>query len=290
MKKYLALFVIVLVWGFYYLAVDLSLKSGWDPHFMNAVRFLIAASVFVPILIWKNEIGDMVDLFKRKWLPVIVTSFVGLILGIGFLTIGQETVSSGISGVIASTSSLWAAVIGFFVFWGQEKLGRKAWAGVFIGLVGIISLYSPWSGASLSLLGVTLLLAGSFFLGFEAHLILRWFARESAVSVTALLVLASSIMFFIVAIFIGSFQAGAIMPVIFLAVFSASLVYLVYVWLVVDSGPTFANTYAYLIPAVALLAGAFLNHEPVTAFIIIGSLLCLQGAILVGSNSEVISD
>ena len=281
MRKFAALLGVILVWGFYYLGVELSLRSGWDPHFLNAARFALAAGVLFLLLLLRGEISQTVQLQKTASWRIILVAFIGVALGVGLLTLGQEKVSSGISGVIASTTSLWTALLGLLVFFGREHLQRSAWIGVALGVGGVILLYAPWSDASLSSSGFALLLLGAIFLALEAQLLLRWLGNAPLLPLTALLVFWSALAFSLGTILWGEWNAGNIWVMLFISLGTICFAYTLYVWLVQDAGATFANTYAFFIPVVALGAGWITLGEGITPLVVAGSGMCLLGAILV---------
>lgn len=286
-KRGAALVWIVAIWGFYYLAIHALLESGWDPHFMNAVRFSLGGALLAAVAILTGQGREMVSLQRRFPWQVPVVSFVGVLLCIGALTLGQQTVSSGISGVMVSTAPLFTALLGLLAFFGSERLGKKGWAGVLSGLLGVVLIYAPWSGAGADSLGVLLLLVGSASLALEAHLFARWFQKESVLPLTALLVLWAGAMFFVLSALTEDWSTGSWPLLILLAVFSNAATYMVYLWLIRNSGPTFANIYNYLVPVVALVAGVAIAGEALGLLAVAGSALCLGGALLVGAGSKV---
>lgn len=284
MARYAALISISLIWGFYYLGVEISLESGWNAQFMNAVRFILGAAMFLPVLYVSRNIQDTIDLQKRKPAQIIVTAFIGVVLGIGFLTLGQKSVSSSVAGVLGSTIPIYVALLGLLYFFKQDKIKALGWVGVFIGFLGVILIYTP--GGASSGVGMVLVLLGAFFIAVEARLILKWFSQENILSATALVIFWAGVIFSVIAVIDGDFQTGNWLPVLLLAFLSNALAHTIYFFLIKKSGPEFANVYAYIIPVIAILAGVFLNNEILSATIALGALFCLVGAILVGVDTE----
>ncbi len=274
--------LITLIWGFYYLGIDLLLKSGWDPHFLNGLRFLSGGLILLAIALALGKKEKIVQIQKENPTRLLIFVVVGFVMSIGFLTAGQETVSSGISGVLVSTSPLFVALLGLTAFFGRKRVHSWTWVGVIIGLIGVIILYAPWSDYQLNSTGVIFLLIGSIMVALEASLFNKWFAKEDLISITALSLTWAGAIFLIIAVLFGQFETGSWLIFIFMVVFSNIIAYLAYLWLINHSGPIFANVYAYIVPVIALLAGFLLNSEPMTALIIFGSGLAVSGAILVG--------
>jgi len=280
--SYLAFITITLIWGFYYLGIDKLLKSGWDPHFLNGLRFLSGGLILLAIALALNKKDQLIKIQTKQPARLFIFVIIGFVLSIGFLTAGQETVSSGIAGVLVSTAPLFVALLGLAAFFGNNKVDKLAWLGIFIGLVGVIILYAPWSDYQLNSTGVIFLLIGSMMVALEASLFSKWFSKEDLLSITALSLTWAGIIFLAVASLVGQFETGSWLIFILMVLFSNIIAYLAYLWLINDSGPIFANIYAYIVPVIALLAGFTINSEPMTVLIVFGSGLALSGAILVG--------
>lgn len=286
MQKFAALGVIILVWGFYYLGIDIALRSGWDPHLLNATRFFLATLILLAVLGLRGQLGETVRIQREKSWQLLLVALFGVALGVGLLTLGQERASSGVSGVVASTTSLWTAALGLLLFFGREKLHASAWIGVLLGILGVVFLYAPWSEASSSSVGILLLLLGAIFLALEAQLILKWLADLPLLPVATLIVFWSGVCFAVAALLWGSWSTGNLWSMLFTAAGTVAFAYTLYIWLIKEAGPTFANTYAFFLPAVALLAGWLFNAEKITGLITLGSLFCLAGAILVARGAS----
>lgn len=280
--KYLAFLTITVIWGFYYLGIDKLLKSGWDPHFLNGLRFLTGGLILLVIALALNKKNQLVKIQTEQPIKLAIFVVTGFVLSIGFLTAGQEAVSSGVSGVLVSTAPLFVALFGLTIFFGKNRVHRLAWVGILIGSVGVIILYAPWSDYQLDSTGVIFLLIGSVMVALEASLFSKWFAKEDLLSITALSLTWAGVMFLLVACLVGQFETGSWLIFILMVLFSNIIAYLAYLWLINHSGPVFANVYAYIVPVIALLAGFSLNSEPITALIIVGSGMAVFGAVLVG--------
>jgi drug/metabolite transporter (DMT)-like permease len=77
------------------------------------------------------------------------------------------------------------------------------------------------------------------------------------------------------------FDATASWAVLYLIIAGSWLGYGSYAWLLERVSPGKLSTYAFVNPAVAILLGAWLLDEPVTAALGVGALLILSGVVLV---------
>lgn len=284
-KTYSLLTAVVLIWGFYYLAIDLLLESGWDPYLMNAIRFTLGGLLLGLVAVRSRGSAPMLELQKQSPGKIMVVSWLGVGLGISLMTLGQKTVDSGIAGVLGSTTPLFAALLGLLAVFGSKAIGKSGWWGVMVGLIGVTLLYKPWAAqGGLDPAGATLLLTGAFCFALEARLFAKWFKGADLLCLTALTVLWSAVGFILAFALLGSLHAGSWWLLIAMAILSNAVAYGCYLWLIQNSGPVFASLYAYLVPVVALIAGTALNSEPLTLVALLGSVACIAGAVLVGRD------
>lgn len=290
-KTLLIFSVVVLIWGFYYLAIDLLLSSGWDPYLLNALRFTVGGLLLLAVAVRRYGVKPLKQLQKTSPVKIITVAWLGTGMGIALMTLGQKTVDSGISGVLGSTTPLFSALLGLSLIFGRRLIGPVAWLGIAVGLVGVTLLYKPWGiSGGIDPAGASLLLAGAFCFALEAWLVSKWFANQELLTLSALTVMWTAISFIIGFLALGQWQTGSWLLLVAMAFLSNALAYVLYLWLVQNPGPLFANLYAYLVPVIALLAGIWLNNESLAIISLTGSACCILGAILVGRDSNIAVD
>ena len=101
----LALLAVYVVWGSTYLVMRIAVET-LPPMLMGAIRFTIAGGV---LLAWAGARGAAWPT-ARQWLgalPVGALLFVG---GNGFVAIAEKEVSSGLAAVVCATMPLWMAI------------------------------------------------------------------------------------------------------------------------------------------------------------------------------------
>lgn len=287
LRSAIALLTISLVWGLYYLAVDLLLASGWNNEWMNALRFLLGGSVLILFLLLRGRSKELYALQKSHAKEILIVSWVGVLLGMYFLTEGQERVTSSVAGTLSSMIIIFVALLATTRFFGARILSSKEWLGLLLGFLGAALIYNPWQEVGLDFLGFILVIAGAFFIAFESLFLAKWFQKENPLAVVSLVVFWAGIGFLLLALGLGrDFQSGNWWLLLILALGSNIFIYMLYFWLVMEEGPVFANISSYLIPAVALLAGLLLNNEPFTYLLLLGAAACLLGAFLVSEEES----
>src|SRR5215217_5521642 len=128
-----ALWIVYIVWGSTYLAIDLAIDSI-PPLFMLAARFAFAGLILYAI------VGRRVRTTPRQWLAATGIGTLLLGVGTGGVAFAEQRIDTGLVALIVAIVPLWVAVLDRVV-WGR-KLTRGGAAGILIGLGGVALLRS----------------------------------------------------------------------------------------------------------------------------------------------------
>src|SRR4051812_6626096 len=129
--------------------------GSFPPLLIMTVRGCVAGSV---LTIWALLTGAQRPTLRRLVCSFLVGTLI-LALGAGMGTVGQQTVASGVVGVLSAMMPLITACLGYLLF--REKPARQALIGLIIGFAGIGLLLRP--GSNLDLFGVALVIAAQLF-------------------------------------------------------------------------------------------------------------------------------
>lgn len=136
---YPLLALVVLILGVNWPILSIGLESI-SPLWMTALR-LSGGTLAVFVL---TAATGRLRPPPRADLPVVF-SVAGLRLALVYLMVftALQFVPPGRSSVLVWTASLWAVPIAWLVL--GERMTRLRWAGLGLGLLGIVSLFEPWS-------------------------------------------------------------------------------------------------------------------------------------------------
>lgn len=154
---WLQLLAAIVLFGLTWPAMKIGLEAG-TPIWLAAGRAALSAITAFGLLL---AIGRLAWPNRADW-PVIL-SVGGLQLSCFFAlaNLGVQSVPAGRSGVLAYTTMLWMVPLSLLV---GEKVGRRALAGVALGVAGIVVLADPtrfdWNDRQIVMGHVWLLLAG----------------------------------------------------------------------------------------------------------------------------------
>ncbi len=136
-RAYFAWIAVCLIWGTTYLGIRIALETI-PPFLMAAFRWIVAGSLIIAILVARGERMPP----RRSWGSLALLGLLLLGFGNGGVVWAEQTVSSGLTAVLVSTSPFWMVGIEAFMRDGEALTVRRV-AGLLVGFVGIVLLVWP---------------------------------------------------------------------------------------------------------------------------------------------------
>ncbi|MBF7730958.1 drug/metabolite exporter YedA [Pseudomonas sp. N040] len=254
-----AFLAIYLIWGSTYLAIRIGVES-WPPLLMAGIRFLLAGALLFGWLRWRGVPAP-------TWAQWKLAGMLGVLLlscGNGAVTVAEHLgVASGVAALAIATEPLFFLLFG--LFWGLRTT-RLEWAGILLGLLGIV-LLNLGSNLQASPLGAVLVLFASLTWAFGSmwskHLPLPAGPMTSAAEMLvggAVLLLASLLSG--ERLYSWPTPAGWA-ALAYLVVFGSIIAFSAYLYLLNTVRPAAASSYAYVNPPVAVLLGIVFAGEQI---------------------------
>lgn len=278
----LLLLSVSLIWGFYYLGIDTLLDSGWQAHWMNAIRFLLGGAILTLLALARRQKRELIELHRRSFPKVLLVSWLAVGLATALLTLGQQFIASSVAGILGALIPVATVLLGALAGFGSQRISAAAWIGVLLGAFGVVLIASPWNG-QINFFGVVAVIIAAFLFALEAQWIGKWFSEQKPLVLTAALTFWTGAGFTLLALPFP-FQAGSWPLLLMLALASNVVGYSFFLLLIARSGPVFANLNNYLVPAVAVAAGVLIAREHMTWALLLGAILCIGGAALAGTR------
>ncbi len=287
-KKVVAFAAIYLIWGSTYLAIRFAIET-FPPFSMGAVRFTVAGGILYLIARPRAERPTRVH-----W---VSAGIVGALLiggGNGGVVWAEQWVPSGLTALIIATVPLWMVLFDW-LFCGARRPGWLLMAGLVWGLCGVGLLLSS---AEVGAQGREGLLGGLVLLGASVS----WaagsiYARRAALPTspflaTAMQMISGGLVLVLVAAIAGeggriqfsTFSMKSVLALAYLIVFGALIAFTAYIWLLGQTTPARASTYAYVNPAVAVLLGWLLADERLDVRAGVAVLVILSAVVLVSAR------
>jgi len=281
---YAAFTGLALIWGGSFLAIKIVVQD------MSPTALLLFRSIagFVTLA--------LIVLALRK--PLLGPGWRGRLAGFAIMAVtnavipwvaigwGEERISSGLASILNSTTTLWTAVLIYWVV-PNERPSLVNYVGVVVGLAGVVVLVYPAlaaHGISGDVLGALAVVVASLSYAVNA-LYQRRKMRNVSIFEVSLGQLGASVLFAI-PIAAPSLPYIHIRPlslaaVIALGALGTGVAYTLYYYVMNTLGAVRAAGVTYVVPITAVFWGALLLHETVSVSVIAGMIVILAGILLV---------
>lgn len=282
---WLALGTVYVVWGSTYLAIRVVVET-MPPLLSSGVRFLIAAGVLGALMLSRSR----PSVFRIPRRQIGAASLVGLLLllgGNGGVALGEQTVVSGVAALLVAIVPLMIVLLRMLI--GDRPPGRTL-LGVLVGFAGLAVLVLPSNGNGTSTIGgILIILGASLSWSIGSFISARLPMPGNAFVATVYEMLAGGVGLVVCALLAGEFanldlgeiSARSWWALGYLVVMGSVVTFSAYVWLLHNAPISLVATYAYVNPVIAVLLGALLLSEPITAAVLAGGAIIVLGVILV---------
>ncbi|MDQ3450797.1 MAG: EamA family transporter [Actinomycetota bacterium] len=278
-----ALVVVYIVWGSTYLAIRVAVED-MPPLLSASARFFTAALLMGTFL----AIRSGPSVLRVRLRELRGAAFVGVLLlagGNGGVTLGEQTVPSGLTALLVAMVPLWVILL-------RTGSGARprllTWLGVLVGFVGLGVLVLPDGGAGGTTTGILLIIGATTSWSIGSFLSQRTAMPANPFAATVWEMLAGAIALLVVGLIggerpsdFGTASGSSWFALGYLVVFGSVVAFSAYVWLLQNAPLSLVATYAYVNPVVAVFLGALILSEPVTAAILAGGAIVVVGVALV---------
>lgn len=283
-----AILILYVVWGSTYLGIRVAVETI-PPFLMAAVRFVIAGSVILGVVAVVRR-GRLSRPTGQEWRDAFIIGSALMGGGMGMVAWGEQTVPSGIAGVLIAMMPVWVAVFGR-VFFG-ERLPRIAIVGIATGMLGVVLLVgqSVAIDRSLDPAGVLALLispmcwaAGSLYSTNRARL------HKDPFVTTGMQMLAGSLVLILGSVATGELatfspaavSTDSIIAFVYLTVIGSLVAFTAFAWVLRHAPLPLIATYAFVNPVIAVILGWLILHEAVTPIQLVAGGVIIVGVALI---------
>lgn len=257
------LMALVALWGSSFLFIAVSVASV-DPISVVFYRLLLGALV-LSLVVYAR--GLSFPRSTRVWGGFLLMAIAGNALPFFLISWGQQTIDSGVAGMIMAIMPLMTMVLAHFFVEG-ETLSRYKIIGFAMGISGVTLLLGPvFEGGNHALLsGIAIFTAATCY-AVNAILIKRLPRFSPMVGGCGVLIMASLVIlpfWVLLAPVNNNINESSMLAVIWLGIGPTGIATIILFAVIDRAGPTFLSTINYLIPVVAFFCGALLLAEPVS--------------------------
>jgi drug/metabolite transporter (DMT)-like permease len=279
LQDWLLLGTLVVLWGSAFALTEIAL-GGFSPLQVVTGRLWIGALVLVALMTVSRQAWPR---GRRTWIHLVTMSLLGNVLPFLLISWGQQTISSGLTGILMAVMPLVVLLMAHFMLPG-ERLDLPRVAGFLLGFTGIVLLTGPsvlagLGGDASEILAQLSVLAGAVCYGMNLIVARRGPTLPPA-QVAGCVLLVAALLATTATIATGDtmparLRAGETAALLGLGLMSTGLATVIYYRVVARAGATFLSLINYLIPVYAVLAGAaFLGERlPIRSLVALGVIL-----------------
>ncbi len=271
--------VLALLWGSGFLWIKLALDHGLSPAQITIARCALGTAV---LFLLARAAGQRLPRSRATWGHLTVAALFCNAIPFALFAVGEQTVDSGVAGVLNATTPLWSLLLG--VALGTDRALRPLrLTGLLVGFAGTVLIFAPWHRSGLLTWGALALLAAaaSYAVAF-AYMARKLTSGQAPLAYsTAQLLMATAWTTLSVPV-AGPVDADltALGAVTALGILGTGVTFYLNYRLIADEGPTTAATVGYLLPVVSVALGAMVLDERVGLRVLTGMAVVLTGIAL----------
>lgn len=281
----LAFAAVYLVWGSSYLAIRFGLET-LPPFLLAGVRFSLAGALLTGWALWRGAARPTAANWKAA---LIAGALLFLVANGGVVWAGQHVPSSVIA-LMSATIPLWMVLVDWLRL-GAARPSFTVFAGLALGFGGIALLVGLPTGGSDPLYTAGILLMCVTPVGWAVGSLYSRRSRlpASPTLTTGMQLLCGGLLLLSLGLLTGElhgFDLAAVslrswLALAYLTVVGSIITFSAYIWLLRVEHPARVGTYAFVNPLVAVVLGAWLGAEPITAQTLAAAVLVVAGIVLI---------
>ena len=278
-RHLLMLLGLAALWGASFMFIKVGDRE-LEPITLVGFRMALGALTLLPIVAVSVGVRRAVGELRAAAAPLAVTGLFNSAIPILAITWAETRIDSGLTAIIQASAPLFTALLALR-FSHDERVTGARLGGVLLGFVGVALLVGGQPSGQV-VAGLAVVFAAVCYA--STGLYTARHLRGVSPLVTALGALTAAT---IATLPIGLFQLPSHVPgwkvsasVLTLGIAGTGLAYILYYGLIAGAGASRAILITYLVPVFALVYGAALLGEPVTASAVGGLALVLAGVAL----------
>jgi drug/metabolite transporter (DMT)-like permease len=265
------------LWGVPYLFIREAVDS-FSPAAVVSGRTLVGALLLLPLALQRGALMPAL----RKWPWVLAFAAVEMGGPFFLLSHAEQTIPSGLTGLLVATVPLWATVIGFVIGSHRTIVPAKI-AGLLIGFGGVAVVVAGQGMAvtdvATTLVAVSEVLATAVLYAIAPFIVATKLHDVPSLGSITLALGAVGIVYLPIAL-LTQHELPTVRSTVSLAalaVLCTAVAFVVFFALIAEVGPVTAPLFTYVNPLVAITLGILILGEHLTLWLLLGFPLVLIG-------------
>jgi drug/metabolite transporter (DMT)-like permease len=294
-----AIMMLSLLWGSSFIAIKIIVDevqplASFGMRFFIAGLLLIATHYIIFYTIYRrtNKKGHQSDQVRNRklWKGWLLSALFFIVGGQGILALGAQYLSSGASALINSTIPIWVAI--FMLLFLKKKPTRLSIAGITAGFIGLVILVLPtletegssWVGVVLLIISSISWAIGSLFSSPDRPSD----ANQAILLPTGMFMALGGLVLLAIWVVTGTDEISTLSTLfstannvlgsfLFLTLVCTAIGYAIFYWLLGSTTPSLANTFAYIVPVIAVFLGWVILGESINSQTIVATIVISAG-------------
>jgi drug/metabolite transporter (DMT)-like permease len=270
---------VALTWGASFLLIDIGVDH-FEPGLVALLRLVFGVVVLALVPAARRPVP------RSEWPLIALLGLVWMALPFLLFPYAEQRIDSSLAGMINAAAPLFGAVVTALLV--RRLPGRMRTLGLIAGFLGVVAITGPEiDGAEASALGVALVLLATVGYGVAFNITGPLQQRNGALPI----ILRAQLVSLVIEVPVGlaaidgsSFAWSSLLATAFLGAVGTALAYVWFSVLVGRVGPARGSVTLYFMPPVAIVLGAILRDETISAAAIAGTAVVLAGAYVVSRS------
>lgn len=294
LPAYLALAVVCLVWGTTYFAIRVGVEH-FPPFLFSGIRQVIAGGIMLLVL----KISGKLQVHRSDIINQSVLGLLMVALGNGVIGWSERFISSGLAALICSLIPVFVVVISFVLGFDRQKQHILIIVGLLLGCMGIALIFrdnladltnKEYFTGMLVAFGACLAWAyGSVISKYRLK------ASNNIFQSAALQLFTGGLALFVLSALLDDYSElqyitpDSIWALVYLIVVGSLIAYTAFVYALKHLPIGISSLYAYINPLIALVLGAALLNEKMTAYTFFALLTTLAGVYCINRGYQLMA-
>ena len=272
-----ALLACYLVWGSTYLAIRFALIS-FPPYFQMGSRFVVAGGLLLAWMRWRGAAWPT----RVQWRNASIIGSLMLAAAMGWLATAQQHIGSGLVATFIATVPVVVCAFGLAA---GKRPTRFELAGMALGAVGVLLLVRGASFTTSSA-GIVLMIGSVIAWSLGSVLQTTRLPLASGPVGFASEMLCGGVVLMVISFALGEQPVWPPQPLAlaawaYLVLFGSLIAFSAYLYLLANTTPAVATSYAFVNPVIALGLGILLGGEVVSNSEWLACGVILSGVVLI---------
>ncbi len=264
------------IWGIPYLLIKVAV-AGVPVPVLVLTRVGVGALLLLPVAAGRRELAVL----RPHWRWLAAFALVEIVIPWLLLSEAETRLPSSLSGLLIASVPILVAILSRLTG-GTDRLSAVRWAGLLVGLAGVILLAGPGAPAGdLGSIGEVLLVALCYATG--PLIASRKLSELPPIGMTAACLAFAAVIYAPLAALSwpSSLPSARVLGAMAgLAVLCTAVAFLLFFALIAEVGPARASVITYINPAVAVGLGVWVLSERLTPAMAVSFALILGGSVL----------